>query len=85
MTKSVMLKEYIVCDEQINGFYCGCYSVRSINDAYSPRFRIMGSFDTYEEAKDYINYMLHPEDYFNKDDDQHLALRVEGIGFLPSS
>ena len=47
MMKSVMLKEYIVCDEQINGFYCGCYSVRSVHDSYSPRFRIMASFDTY--------------------------------------
>ena len=55
--KSVMLKEYIVCDEQINGFYCGCYTIRSIHDLYSPRFRVMGNFDTYEEAKEYIDYL----------------------------
>ena len=69
MVKFVMLKEYIVCDEQINGFYCGCYTVRSIHDTYSPRFRVMGSFDTYEEANEYIDYLLHPKDYFNKDED----------------
>lgn len=69
MVKFAMLKEYVVCDEQINGFYCGCYSIRSIYDSCSSRFRILASFDTYEEASDYINYMLHPEDYFNSDDD----------------
>lgn len=71
MTKSATLnlKKYVVCDEQIHGHYCDCYSVRTIHDACFPRFRIMNSFDTYEEANDYINYMLHPEDYFNKDDD----------------
>ena len=65
---NINLREYIVCDEQINGYYCGCYSIRNIHNSYSPRFRIMASFDTYEEARDYINYMLHPEDYFDSDD-----------------
>lgn len=29
----------------------------------------MASFDTYEEANEYIDYLRHPEDYFNHDDD----------------
>ena len=65
----MQLKEYVVCDEQINGFYCGCYSIRSIHDSLSLRFRIMASFNTYEEANEYIDYLRHPEDYFNHDDD----------------
>ena len=62
------LKEYVVCEECVNGFYCGCYSIRVNNDCSSLRFIVIASFDTYEEASDYIDYMRHPEDYFNSDD-----------------
>ena len=85
MMKSAMLKEFVVCEECIDGKW-GFYSIRANTDCNSSRFIVCASFDTYEEADEYINYLRHPEDYFNKDDDdQHLALRVEGIGFLPSS
>lgn len=61
------MKEFVVCDEQINGYYCGNYTIRTINDSLSTRFRIIDSFDTYEEADKYINYLLHPEDYISKE------------------
>ena len=64
-----MSKEYLVCDEQIKGSYCGNYVIHSAHDLYPTEFRVLTSFDTFKEADDYIEYMRHPEDYFNCDDD----------------
>lgn len=68
MMKSAMLKEFIVCEECINGEW-GFYSIRTNTNCSSSRFIISASFDTYEEANEYIDYLKHPEDYFNHDDD----------------
>ncbi len=68
MTKSAMFKKYIVCEECIDGKW-GFYSIRMNTDCSPSRFIIVASFDTYEEANEYIDYLLHPEDYFNHDDD----------------
>ena len=70
--KSVMLKEFVVCEEYINDE--SFYTVRVNTDCSSLRFKVLADFNTYEEADDYINYLRHPEDYFDKDD-QHLVLR----------
>ena len=62
-----MLKEYVVCEEKINDRYF--YTIRTNTDCCNPlRFKICNDFDTYEEANEYINYLLYPEKYFNKDD-----------------
>lgn len=60
-----MLKEYVVCEEYINNE--PFYTVRVNTDCNSLRFKVLADFDTYEEADDYINYLRHPEDYFDKD------------------
>jgi hypothetical protein len=44
-----MLKEFVVCEECINGKW-GFYSIRTNTDCNSSRFIIFASFDTYEEA-----------------------------------
>ena len=61
-----MLKEYIVCEEYINNN--SYYTVRVNTDRNPLRFKVLADFDTYEEASDYINYLRHPEDYFDKDE-----------------
>ena len=62
------VKEFVVCEECINGEW-GFYSIRTNTDCNFDRFLIAASFDTYEEASEYIDYLKHPEDYFNHDDD----------------
>ena len=61
-----MLKEYVVCEEYINAK--SFFTVRINNDCNPLRFKVVADFDTFEEADDYINYLRHPEDYFDKDD-----------------
>ena len=67
MMKSAMLKEYIVCEEYINNK--SFYTVRANTDCNPFRFKVLADFDTYEEADEYVDYLRHPEDYFNHDDD----------------
>ena len=67
MMKFAMLKEFVVCEECINGKW-GFYSIRANTDCSSSRFIVSASFDTYKEADEYIDYLRHPEDYFNRDD-----------------
>ena len=55
MVKFAMLKEFVVCEECIHGKW-GFYSIRTNTDCNSSRFIISASFDTYEEADDYIDY-----------------------------
>ena len=62
-----MLKDYVVCDECINGEW-GFYSIRVPADCSSNRFEICDSFDTYEEAVDYVKYLRNPVEYFRQDD-----------------
>lgn len=63
-----MLKEFVVCEELIDGCY-DLYTVRINTDCSSARFKVLADFDTYKEAHEYIDYLRHPEDYFNRDDD----------------
>ena len=63
--KSVMLKEFVVCEEYINNK--SFYTVRVNIDCNPSRFKILADFDTYEEADEYIDYLRHPENYFNDD------------------
>lgn len=65
MMRSAILKEFVVCEEL--GYY-DLYTVRVKTDCSPARFKVLADFDTYEEANDYIDYLRHPEDYFNKDD-----------------
>lgn len=64
--KSAMLKENVVCEEYIDGH--SYYTIRANTDCNPVRFKVLADFDTYEEAADYINYLRHPEDYFDKDE-----------------
>lgn len=64
--KSAMLKENVVCEEYIDGY--SYYTIRANTDCNPVRFKVLADFDTYEEAADYINYLRHPEDYFDKDE-----------------
>jgi len=66
--KSTNLKDFVVCQELIPGHY-DCYTIRENIDCNPLRFKVIADFDTYEEADEYIDYMQHPEDYFNLDDD----------------
>ena len=68
MMKSAMLKEYVVCEEILGDHMYGLYTVRINTDCNPARFKVLADFDTYEEAADYINYLRHPEDYFEKDE-----------------
>lgn len=61
-----MLKEYVVCEEYIKNK--AFYSIRRNTDCSSFRFKILADFDSFEEADEYINYLYHPEDYFDRDD-----------------
>ena len=64
---TIILKEYVVCEEYINNE--PLYTVRTNTDCSPSRFKVLADFNTYEEADDYIDYLRHPEDYFNHDDD----------------
>lgn len=61
------IKEFVVCDEKNNDQY-GHYSIRTNTDCNPLRFKIIADFDTYEDAAEYIDYLRHPEDYFNLND-----------------
>lgn len=52
-----MLKEYVVCDECIKGEY-GHYSIRVNTDCSPARFRVLASFDTFEEANNFLRFLL---------------------------
>lgn len=67
MTKSAMLKQYVVCDEYIN-HQDGYYTVHANTDCSLIRFKVLADFDTCEEAVDYIKYLRHPEEFFGADD-----------------
>ena len=60
-------KEFVVCDEEINGQY-GHYSIRVNTDCNPLRFKVIANFDNYEDAAEYVDYLRHPEDYFNLDE-----------------
>lgn len=51
-----MLKEYVVCAEEIKGNLY--YSVRANTDCSPVRFKVIESFDTYKDAYDYIESFL---------------------------
>lgn len=51
-----MLKEYVVCAEKIGDNYY--YSVRANTDCSPVRFKVIKSFDTYEDANEYVHLLL---------------------------
>lgn len=53
----VQLKEYVVCEEYINGK--SFYTVRANTDCSSARFKVIADFDTYEEAAAYIKNLYN--------------------------
>lgn len=53
------MKRYAVCEEIINGKLSGCYSIRMSFDTSPTRFIVIKTFDSYEEADDFIHYLLH--------------------------
>lgn len=50
------LKEYVVAEELINGKPSGFYTIRVNTDVSPMRFVAVDSFDTLQEAMDYIRY-----------------------------
>jgi len=62
-----MLKEYVVCDEKINGQY-GHYSIRTNIDCNPSRFKILASFNTFDIANAYVNYLRDLKNCFKKDE-----------------
>lgn len=51
------MKKYVVCEEKINNKWSGCFTIREKNDCNPVRFRIIKSFDTYEEANAFICFL----------------------------
>lgn len=51
-----MLKEYVVCAEEIKGNLY--YSVRVNTDCSPVRFKVIESFDTFEDADSFIALLL---------------------------
>ena len=49
--------KYCVCEEKINGKWSGCFSIRVPLDCNSERFRIIKRFNTYEEARNFIELL----------------------------
>lgn len=52
------MKEYVVCAENINGK--DFYSIRANTDCSAVRFRVIKSFDTYEEAEEFVEILRLP-------------------------
>lgn len=48
------MKRYVVAEEIINGRPSGYYTIRLNTDVNLCRFMVIKSFDTYEEAFDYL-------------------------------
>ena len=55
------MEQYAVCEEIINGKPSGCYSIRMSFDTNPARFIVIKIFDSYEEADDFIHYLLHKD------------------------
>lgn len=52
------MKEYVVCAENIKGK--DFYSIRANTDCSAVRFRVIKSFDTYEEAEEFVEILRLP-------------------------
>lgn len=48
------MRRYVVAEEIINGRPSGYYTIRVNTDVNLRRFMVIKSFDTYEEAFDYL-------------------------------
>ena len=48
------MKKFVICREKT----CGIYSIRVNTDCSVIRFEIIKSFDTFEEADDYLHNVL---------------------------
>jgi len=48
------LKEYVVADEIINGELSHYYTIRVKTDVSPNRFKIVASFNSYEEAHNFV-------------------------------
>ena len=48
---------YCVCEEKINEKWSGCFSIRASIDCNPERFRIIKRFNTYEEARNFIEFL----------------------------
>lgn len=55
------LKQYVVCEEYVNGKN-GYFTVRVNTDCSSNRFKVIATFDTFEEADKYIQDLRHLSD-----------------------
>lgn len=51
MSGDKKFKEYVLCEEIVNGeHYTGFFTIRANTDCSPSRFDIIDSFDTYEDA-----------------------------------
>lgn len=48
------MKKFVICREKT----CGIYSIRVNTDCSIVRFEIIKSFDTFEEADDYLHNVI---------------------------
>lgn len=51
-----MLKEYIVCEKNVNNVV-SYYIVRANTSCSYPPSKVLTDFDTFEEAREYIEYL----------------------------
>ena len=52
-----MKERYCICEEIIGGQLSGCFTIRVESDCIPGRFRIIGSYETFEHANQ-VYYFL---------------------------
>ncbi len=57
------LKRYVVTEEIIDGEPSKCYTIRVNTDVSPSRFKILNSFDTFEEADKFIRGIRFLQEY----------------------
>ena len=50
-------ERYCICEEIINGVPSGCFTIRVESDCNPNRFKVIGTFDTFERAEQAYQFM----------------------------
>ena len=50
--------KYAVCEEIVDGILTNVYTIRDSKDTNPDRFMVHGYFDTYNEAKQYLDNVV---------------------------
>lgn len=56
----------VICDEIINGQMSHCYTIRDENDCSPVRFHKVATFDTYDDARKYLDFLAKAREFYKQ-------------------